>query len=215
MEGNYLLDKYFDLEESPPELSIILDCTSSMSQVMRFLPEFLMSYCIKRSMAQNPVAKISVVGFDDHYPEYKVKAWMSGSINIKGNPWFNNPLRDLHPSDNLEEIAYFINSLPVGWGGDPQEAFSCAIQRSREIHKGGDVARWLITDSYPHGSVSMKTSDDYPLGCPCGVKLDLTGVSLLYCRDGTEYVSWLPPENKVLRFNDIIAMSDARSKEEY
>lgn len=164
MEHELFTDE--SLASVPPELSIILDCTSSMRTEMQTLPKFLVQYVLRRAMADNPITAVSVVGFDDHYnsPTY-------------GRGW-DAPLRSIAPSTNLEEVAFFIRTLRIGYGADGQEAIACALDRSRRMHP--DAQRWLITDDVPHGvPVDRLRVDDFPKGCPCGVQLITNDVNVL------------------------------------
>lgn len=156
------------LATAPPELSIILDCTFSMTREMESLPKFLVQYVLHRAMADNPITAVSVVGFDDHY--------VNAAYTSRGG--WEAPLRSLAPSTNLEEVAFFIKTLRIGHGADDQEAIACALDRSRRLHP--DAQRWLITDDVPHGvPVNRPREDDFPKGCPCGVQLVTNDVNIL------------------------------------
>lgn len=183
------------LESAPPELSIILDCTGSMRQVMEYMPNFLVKYVVERARAENPVAAVSVVGFDDHakhqIPRGTAVRWPS-------------PVRALAPSENLEEIAFFLKSLPLGAGDDEAEAIACAVQRSRDIHHATNTARWLVTDAPPHGYGIGKGYpwDNFSEGCPCGTELNLSGVAVLWCSSVFyDTHPWVYGGNPVVKFS--------------
>lgn len=153
-------------------VTIVLDVTQSMNEVIEVLQTYLAGYVIRRCATQidPPITRVSLVTFHDH-------------------KW---PIRIPHPitahtvfgtTDNLEEFAYWMHICADpkfrSSGDDHAEAVACGVAAARALDP--DASIWLITDDFPHGvgKLTPYNGDSYPDGCPCGTELDLRGVNVL------------------------------------
>lgn len=155
-------------------LTIVLDRTMSMSESIESMIAFLPMYIIRRYAMD--IDQMSLVTFDDHYPDNSyAKPLMGNTIDVYG------------PTENLEEYIYWLKLVKIGHGEDWAEAIACALATARKLDS--DASIWLVTDAAPHGwSASLLNYvspawDGFPDGCPCGTVLDLTGVNLLLLPD--------------------------------
>lgn len=193
----------FDRISIGPELAIVLDCTSSMSVAMEALPRFLVEYAVHRFASSISIEAISLVAFDDHYRDEITRA--------SGRSW-RTPLRSFGPTDNLEEFAFWLRTLEVGFGADSAEAIACALARSRAVHPTA-TTRWLITDTVPHG-VPGYVEDTFPKGCPCETALDTSGVSVVLIDDldvASYWGSMVGEGNVVLTTDDLRPVYESRN----
>jgi hypothetical protein len=157
-------------------LTIVLDRTGSMGWVIDALVNFLPMYLIRRFAMD--IDQMSLVTFDDHY---RMKGINVGATNMDYviGPQYDANVLDLYgPTSNLEEYAYWLKTVKLGYGADPPEAIACALAAARKLDPEASI--WLVGDSLPHGTDEEDAGDFYPEGCPCGVALDLTGVNVLH-----------------------------------
>jgi hypothetical protein len=154
-------------------LTIVLDRTSSMAEVIQSMVDFLPKYLIRR-YAQD-IDQMSLVTFDDHYHGKPLNVGATSDENDQ--PAYNANVLDAYgPTSNLEEYAYWLKTVKTGWGDDHPEAIACALAAARTLDPEASI--WLVTDAVPHGAGSGYT-DGYPYGCPCSIQLDTTGVNVL------------------------------------
>ena len=175
-------------------LTIVLDRTGSMGWAIDALVNFLPMYLIRR-FAQD-IDQMSLVTFDDHYRGHPLNVGATNDENDQ--PAYNANVLDAYgPTSNLEEYAYWLKTVKLGYGADPEEAIACALAAARKLDPEASI--WLVTDNAPHGSDLGYNSDFFPVGCPCDVLLDTSGVNvLLLGYQANNYWTMRCPERVVL-----------------
>lgn len=185
-------EELFQNEGRP--LVIVLDRTASMLKVIDAFRRFLVRYVIRRVAEDEwSVPAVGLVTFDDHYrnPEERVM-WAERDGRFVDPV---TPLTVYGMTENLEEFASWLAKVPLGDGYDAAEAIDCAVVAAAAL--APEALIWVVTDALPHGTAGRGygNADDFPNGCPCGLRARWGDVRVLYTRpevytDGSMIVQW-------------------------
>lgn len=182
-------------------ITIVLDVTNSMAEVIGDLREMLAQYVIRqvaRKEEWRQVERLSLVLFGDHISRSSFFGLESHDRELvrRGHP-IREP-NEHRPTDairfsgttsNLEEFVYWLTTKAHAMGGgDTPEAIACALLAARKLDPASSI--WLVTDAFPHGN---PYTTPY-FHCRCGVELDLTNVKVI-AEDSWDERGGLPPRD--------------------
>ncbi|KKK89758.1 hypothetical protein LCGC14_2729880 [marine sediment metagenome] len=142
------------------EIVFVVDRTASMLDVFKPVAKLVHRYVLYAAAEGMDIERVGLVTVDDHYEHQTTKrgqeyskehnGWVardsSGGpvISVSGPPATSYGM-----TDNLEEFAWWLERVPIGNGGDPEEAFCCGWWEGRNLSSEGHV--WIVTDSYSRG----------------------------------------------------------------
>jgi len=146
------------IEEPTLEVSLLMDCTSSMQSWIDRAKETLIQIIDK------------VVKDCEEDGQLKVRISFVGYRDIKDK----NRFTILPFTDDIQSVKAFINNSHASGGNDIPEDMQgglklCLLQDWTEEASKRVI---IITDAPPHGTRYHDTSDDFPEGSPDGIELE-------------------------------------------
>lgn len=211
--------EFFTPNKGDTGITIVLDVTNSMTEALDAMVGGLAHYVVQRVAQEDEwseVTRLSLVLFDDHY-RYEDGVGIRHTYQYNGvkRRFLSHPddkhlvtdaIRLAGTTDNLEEYIYWLKTAKAVAGADDPEAIACALLTARMLDPVSRI--WLVTDSLAHGMGWQKGygGDYFPSGCPCGVPLDLTNVSII--GDPDIWDQYLAAEERAKVVGDIISLTE-------